>query len=136
MGETKHVRELTAHELVGVMADKYAMRILALTGPAQLNTYEISERGGIPIAVAYRIVNKLAGAGLLGVLRKPIQFAPHGVWRQVRFYLSRVEQLDCSTTFPTDGSPPKSIIYIKLNGQEPRTLEMLLLPQPSVFTGI
>lgn len=119
-----------ARKLVGYIADEYAMCILALTNNRVMNTQDISDFGTIPVAMAYRTVKKLVETGLLEVSRKSVPSAPSGKLRVVRFYQSRVEKLDCSTTFLTNSEPPKSIVTLKLKGQEPRTLEVLLLQPP------
>lgn len=77
----------SALNLSRLLADEYSGRILSLTFTQPRSVQEISLLSGIPIAVAYRRMTALEGAGLIKCLRTEISSSG----KKCKYYMCQVD---------------------------------------------
>ncbi|MBI2040773.1 MAG: hypothetical protein HYT16_01600 [DPANN group archaeon] len=111
-----------AERIVSLVEHPYYPLVHAHTaGETPIRTQDISARTGIPIAVAYRLVNKLTEAGLL-VLGEP---GHSSSGRRFETYSSNVERLLVVRAIQPDSTRVRVIVNFK-DARPPIELENLV----------
>ncbi len=106
-------------DLLQLLQDNYALRILDATSGTPMSTQAIAQQYGIPIAVAYRRVHDLEDAGLLAMVGRPFNEAH----RRTGLFRSQVEW------FKLEYAPGKNFsIRMALKERDPFAMEIRLKP--------